>query len=89
MVAEYRTGDAAATCSGSIKSANELHEAHGAELKALPPEQKTRYRLCKYLRERDPPVIITDAVAKQWLGKYARMYDAEVGLSPECSFLTS
>ena len=52
---KYRTGDAAATGSGSMKSALELHEAHGAELKALPPEQKTRYRLCKYLRERDPP----------------------------------
>ena len=68
---KYRTGDAAATGSGSIKSAIDLHEAYGAELQALPLEKKTRYLLCKTLRERDPPVIITDAVAKQWLSKYA------------------
>ena len=40
---KYRTGDAAATGSGSIKSAIDLHEAHGAELQALPPENEAPY----------------------------------------------
>ena len=73
---KYRTGDAAATDSGSIKSTKELHETHGAYLQALPLEKKkTPYLLCKALRQRDPPVIITDAVAKQWLAKYAGKED--------------
>ena len=50
---KYRTGDTAATDSGSIKSTKELHENHGAYLQALPPEKKTEYLLCKTLRERD------------------------------------
>ena len=36
---KYRTGDAAATGSGSIKSANDLHEEYGTELQALPQEK--------------------------------------------------
>ena len=67
---KYRTGDPTTGIGGRM-SAQELHEQYGAELKALSQEKKTRYLLCKALRERDPPVFITDSVARQWLEKYA------------------
>ena len=36
----------------------------------LAQEHKSAYLLCKALRERTPPLFISDSMAKQWLLKY-------------------
>ena len=30
-------------------------------------DHPTSYLLCKFLRERDPPLLVTDAIARNWL----------------------
>ena len=52
-----------------ISSAQELHDKHGAQVTALAVENPTYFKLCKALRELDPPIFVTDGVAKQWLSK--------------------
>ena len=51
-ILKYRTEGA------HVKSIKDLHEEYGAELQALPQEKKTRYLLCKALRERDPKTAL-------------------------------
>ena len=67
--AKYRQAPAASSC---INSAKELHEKHGAELQELLPKYGTRYKLCQVLRKREPPLFVSDGIAKVWLEKYAK-----------------
>ena len=53
-----------------IQTAKDLQELHGSRIQHLVAEHSTAFKLCKALREMDPPVFVTDAVAKQWLLKY-------------------
>lgn len=47
-----------------------LQEQHGVLVAEVAKERPTYFKLCKALRERDPPLYISDAVARQWLAKY-------------------
>ena len=67
---KYR-GASADTSGAEIKSAKDLHEKYGAEVLALAQTNKTGYTLCKALRDREPPLFISDGIAKQFLKKYA------------------
>ena len=62
-------------------SAKELEELHGDSIRPLAVEHPTAYRLCKALRDRDPPIHVTDGTAKQWLEKYcsAKIYVDNAG----------
>ena len=55
----------------AIPTAKVLHESYGARVSYLAKDYNTAYRLCKRLLEEDPPLSVTDAVAKEWLKKYA------------------
>ena len=54
---------------GSIRltTAAELEQQYGASIKHYAVEYPSAFRLCKALRERDPPICIDDKVAKDWL----------------------
>ena len=54
----------------SVSSAKELDEKHGDQVRLLAPDNRTAYYLCKALRECDPPVFVSDGVAKHWLHNY-------------------
>ena len=47
----------------SVSSAQGLEEQYGDAVRALLDGSITAYRLCKQLRERDPPVHVSDGVA--------------------------
>jgi len=51
----------------SARSAAEANDKYGEILQALSVDNSTAYKLCKALRERTPPVYLTDRVSKQWL----------------------
>ena len=53
----------------SVSSAQEFEDRYGDEVRALLDGNITAYHLCKQLRQRDPPVYVSDGVAKQWLSK--------------------
>ena len=55
----------------TIPTAKDLQEQHGSSILHLATEYNTAFKLCKKLLELDPPVSVTDAVAKGWLKKYA------------------
>ena len=54
-----------------IQTANDLQEQHGSSIAHLVAEHGTPYKLCKALLKLDPPLFVTNEVAKQWLLKYA------------------
>ena len=47
----------------TVSSAQELEDKYGDAVRALLDGSITVYRLCKQLRERDPPVYVSDGVA--------------------------
>ena len=53
-----------------IKNAQMLQDQHGVLVAEVAREHPTGFKLCKALRERDPPLYISDGVARQWLAKY-------------------
>ena len=54
----------------SVKSAKELDEKYSHIVKPLAVENRTAHKLCAAMREHDPPVYVTDGVAKRWLEMY-------------------
>ncbi len=54
----------------SVQSAQQLEDQYGGILRGLACEHNTAYKLCAALRSHDPPVYVSDSVAKQWLLKY-------------------
>ena len=54
-----------------ISSRAELESKYGDTLATMADEYSTPYRLCAALKKRSPPVLVTDAVAKEWF-KYNR-----------------
>ena len=55
----------------TASSALELEERYGDGIRHLSVEYRTAFKLCKALREQDPPLCVTDKVATVWLQKYA------------------
>ena len=55
-------------------TAQELEERCGDSIRHLALECRTSFRLCKALREKEPPVCITEKVATGWLEKYPHYY---------------
>ena len=55
-----------------IDNAEDLEQEYGESIRHLSVEYPTAYKLSRALREREPPVCITDKVAQGWLQKYAR-----------------
>ena len=53
-----------------MQSAQELEEKYGDVARTLAVEHSTAYKLCGALRKREPPVFVSDGVAKMWLSKY-------------------
>ena len=53
-----------------VSSAQDLHEKCGSFLVSLAAEHHTAYKLGRALKERDPPVFVSDGVLKQWLQRY-------------------
>ena len=56
-------------------SAQQLEDEHGASIRHLATDYPTPYKLCKVLREREPPLYISDGVAKQWLERFGGQAD--------------
>ena len=57
-----------------VSSAAELDSKYGDWLPALAAQNPSSYRLSKVLKERDPPVYVTDQVLKHWFSRY---FDAD------------
>ena len=53
-----------------LTSAAELEELYGETIRHYALEHPTAFKLCKALRERSPPICISDSGAKQWLRSY-------------------
>ena len=51
----------------SINTAEELQDQYGSSILPLAREHPTDYKLTNALLKRDPPIVITDAVARVWL----------------------
>ena len=58
---------------GGIKldSPEALEQEYGDDIRHVAQEHNTAFKLCKALRLRDPPVFVSDAVAKHWLRRYS------------------
>ena len=65
---KYKLPDGAVTAA----SAQELESRYGDSIRHLGLEYPTAYKLCKALRQREPPLCVTDAIARVWLSRYAR-----------------
>ena len=67
----------------ALDSPEALEEQYGGEIRHIAQEHNTAFKLCKYLRSRDPPVFVPDGVAKHWLRRYsstaARVYVDSAG----------
>ena len=50
-----------------IGSAQELQDMHGDSIAHMAQECKTPFKLCAKLRKRQPPIFISNSIAKQWL----------------------
>ena len=68
--AKYRLPSDAVT----VSSAEELHRRYGDVLPALAAQNPTAYRLNKVLKERTPPLYVSEEVLKPW---FLRYFDAE------------
>ena len=53
-----------------LTSAEALQEQYGSIIAHYAVEHATPFKLCQALLRHDPPICISDAVAKQWLLKY-------------------
>ena len=62
---------------GALKSAQELEDKYGDSIRPLVVDNPTAYKFCQALRKREPPIFVTDGVAKQWLQKFAQMQYVE------------
>ena len=54
-----------------LTTAAELERQYGATIKNYAVEYPTAFKLCKALRDRDPPICIDDRIAKDWLRSHA------------------
>ena len=59
----------------SVATAQALEDQHGDSIRHLTVDNATAYKLCKALRERSPPLFVSDGVAKQWLSKFGGQSD--------------
>ena len=50
--------------------AQDLDDQHGELLRELAVTHTTARLLVLALRKRDPPIIVTDGVAKQWFNQF-------------------
>ena len=57
-----------------VSSAEELHRRYGDVLPALAVQSPTAYRLNKVLKERIPPLYVSEEVLERW---FLRYFDAE------------
>ena len=55
----------------ALDSPEALEEQYGGEIRHIAQEHNTPFKLCKYLRSRDPPLFVSDAAAKHWLRRYS------------------
>ena len=55
----------------AIASAQALDDQYGDICRGLVAEHSTAYKLCYVLRGRDPPIDISDGIAKQWIQKFS------------------
>ena len=53
-----------------IQSAKRLEELHGDSIRPIALEHNSAYKLCRVLSQRQPPIFVTDGVAKQWLRQF-------------------
>ena len=51
-------------------TAAELQHQYGETLRELAVQHPTAYKLCQVLRKREPPIFVSDGVAKQWFKKF-------------------
>ena len=58
-----------------ISTAKILQEQYGVSIFHLAKDKISAYKLRQRLLERDPPVSVSEAVAKEWLKKYATHQD--------------
>ena len=64
----YKPSDAV-----TVSSIAALHAQYGELVKELVIDHGTPYQLCKALRTtQDPPILISDCMAKQWFKKYGK-----------------
>ena len=54
-----------------LKTAQEFEDKHGQSKRHLAVDYPTAYKLVQALRKRDPPIFLSDGIAKQWLQKFA------------------
>ncbi len=54
----------------SVSTAKELDDKYGERVRQLAPDNRSAYLLCKALRQCDPPIFVSDGIAKQWLHTY-------------------
>ena len=54
----------------SIKNAAELQAKYGDVLRSLAVDNPSAYLLVKALRERNPPIYVSDGIAKHWLNTH-------------------
>ena len=64
--AKYRLPSDAVT----VDSLEELHSKYGDVLPSLAAQHPTAYRLNKVLKERTPPLYVSEEVLKRWLRRY-------------------
>ena len=53
------------------QAAQALDDQYGDIVRSLAVDNATAFKLCKALRSRDPPIFVSDQVAKTWLSKYS------------------
>ena len=54
-----------------LKSAQELEEKYGDSIRHLAVEYPSAYKLSRALEQRDPPIFVSDGIAKPWFQKFA------------------
>ena len=69
----YRVPEGAVT----VASAQELEETYGDSIRHVGLEHPTAYKLRKALRQRAPPLCITNKTAEAWLKTYARQCELQ------------
>ena len=53
-----------------IQSAKQLEELHGDSIRPIALEHNSACKLCRVLSQRQPPIFVSDGVAKQWLRQF-------------------
>ena len=54
-----------------LDSDEALEQQFGDDIRHIAQKHNTAFKLCKALRSREPPVFVSDAVAKHWLRRYS------------------